>query len=165
VARLMGHSVRVADQHYFRPTPEMERNHKFLGEALVASWSGREKGWIVRLIEIRRAIQRIEHGRPKRISKDRCRLNISTVAREASITAASIHNTYPDIAEAIRAKAGRASWSTLDAERLERKRLAELLRLTRERLKAAERDVRRIASEKRTSTHAERGAQGQMRLA
>jgi len=41
VARLMGHSVRVADHHYLRPTPEMERNHKFLGEALVASWSGR----------------------------------------------------------------------------------------------------------------------------
>jgi hypothetical protein len=43
VARLMGHTVRVADQHYFRPTPEMERNHKFLGEALVATWSGRDK--------------------------------------------------------------------------------------------------------------------------
>jgi hypothetical protein len=44
VARLMGHTVRVADLHYFRPTPEMERNHKFLGEALVATWSGRDKG-------------------------------------------------------------------------------------------------------------------------
>jgi hypothetical protein len=41
VARLMGHSVRVADHHYLLPTPEMERNHKFLGEALVATWSGR----------------------------------------------------------------------------------------------------------------------------
>lgn len=97
--------------------------------------------------EIRRAIQRIEHGRPKRIGKDRCRMNISTVAREAAISAASIHNTYPDIAEAIRAKAGKTSRSTLDAERLEGKRLVELLRLARERLKAAERDVRRIASE------------------
>jgi hypothetical protein len=43
VARLMGHTVRVADQHYFRPTPEMERNHKFLGDALVATWSGRDQ--------------------------------------------------------------------------------------------------------------------------
>ena len=40
VARLMGHTVRVADHHYLRPTPEMERNHKFLGEALVSTWSG-----------------------------------------------------------------------------------------------------------------------------
>jgi hypothetical protein len=30
----MGHSVRIADRHYFLPTPEMERNHKFVGEAL-----------------------------------------------------------------------------------------------------------------------------------
>jgi hypothetical protein len=39
----MGHTVRVADRHYFRPTPEMERNHKFLGEALVATWRGQDK--------------------------------------------------------------------------------------------------------------------------
>lgn len=43
VARVMGHTVRVADRHYFRPTPEMERNHKFLGEALVATWSGADR--------------------------------------------------------------------------------------------------------------------------
>jgi hypothetical protein len=97
--------------------------------------------------EIRRAIQRIEHRRPKRIASERCRMNISTVAREAGISAASIHNTYPDIAEAIRAKTGNSDRSALEAERLERKRLAELLRLVRERLKAAEKDVVRIASE------------------
>jgi hypothetical protein len=97
--------------------------------------------------EIRRAIRRIEHRRPKRIPSERCRMNISTVAREAGISAASIHNTYPDIAQAIRAKTGNSDRSTLDAERFERKRLAELLRLVRERLKAAEKDVVRIASE------------------
>jgi len=43
VARMMGHSARISDRHYLLPTPEMERNHKFVGEALVASWSGREK--------------------------------------------------------------------------------------------------------------------------
>jgi hypothetical protein len=95
--------------------------------------------------EIRRAILRIEHRRPQRISKDRCRMNISTVAREAGISAASIHNTYPDMADAIRGKAGKGSRS--DTERLEHKRLAELLRLTRQRLKAAQKDITRIASE------------------
>lgn len=95
--------------------------------------------------EIRRAIQRIERRRPKRIGKDQCRMNISTVAREAAISAASIHNTYPDIADAIRAKGGRGGRG--DAARLEHKQLAELLRIARERLKAAEKDVRRIASE------------------
>jgi hypothetical protein len=78
--------------------------------------------------ELHRAIQRIGHRRPKRIGKDRCRMNISTVAREAGVSAASIHNTYPDIAETIRAKAGKSSPSTLDTERLERKRLVALLR-------------------------------------
>jgi hypothetical protein len=97
--------------------------------------------------ELRRAIQRIEHSRPKRITKERCRMNISTVAREAGVSAASIHNTYPDIAEVIIAKTGKRTRSVLDAERLERKRLMELLRLARERLKDAQRDVVRIASE------------------
>ena len=69
--------------------------------------------------EIRRAIQRVEHHRPKRIASERCRMNISTVAREAGISAASIHNTYPDIAQAIRAKAGNNDRSALDAERQE----------------------------------------------
>jgi AcrR family transcriptional regulator len=95
--------------------------------------------------EIRRAILRIEHRRPKRIAKERCRMNISTVAREAGISAASIHNTYPDIADAIRARAGSAL--NVDPGRLDRKRLTELLRRARERLKAAEKDLVRIASE------------------
>jgi len=74
-------------------------------------------------------------------------MNISTVAREAGISAASIHNTFPDMAQAIRAKTGNSARSALDAGRVERKRLAELLRLVRECLKAAEKDVVRIASE------------------
>jgi hypothetical protein len=69
--------------------------------------------------------QRIEHHRPSRMTKERCWTNIATVAREA----------------------GKSTRSVLDAERLERKRLIELLRLARERLKPAERDVVRIASE------------------
>jgi hypothetical protein len=97
--------------------------------------------------EIRRAICRIEHGRPKRIAKELCRMNISTVAREAGISAASIHNTYPDIGKVIRAKSGKDSRSMLDTERLARERLVGILRLVRERLRAAEKDVARSASE------------------
>ncbi len=41
VARLGGHSTRVMDSNYLVPTPEMERDHKFLGEALVMSWRGK----------------------------------------------------------------------------------------------------------------------------
>jgi cell division septum initiation protein DivIVA len=97
--------------------------------------------------EIRRAILRIERGRPKRIPKERCKLNISSVAREAGISAASIHNTYPDIAETIRAKARRSARSVMEDIQQERKRLLELLRQARERVKAAEKDLVRIASD------------------
>jgi hypothetical protein len=74
-------------------------------------------------------------------------MNISRVAREAGISAASIHNTYPDIAKVIRAKSGKDSRSVRDTERLARERLVGMLRLARERLRAAEKDVARIASE------------------
>lgn len=97
--------------------------------------------------ELRRAILRIEHRRPKRISKERCRINISTVAREAGVSPACIHNNYPDVAEAIRAKIGKAVRSQFDAKRAELNRLAETIRVLRQRLKASERDVVQIASE------------------
>jgi predicted nuclease with TOPRIM domain len=97
--------------------------------------------------EIRRAMLRIEHRRPMRVGVDRCRMNISVVAREAGLSAASIHNTYPDLAEAIRAKAVKGSRSRLDAERRERTRLIEQLRRARERLKIVEQELARIASE------------------
>lgn len=38
VARAMNHLPAVADAHYLLPSPEAERNHNFLGQALVASW-------------------------------------------------------------------------------------------------------------------------------
>jgi len=97
--------------------------------------------------ELRRAILRIEHRRPKRISKERCRINISMVAREAGVTPACIHNNYPDVAEAIRAKVGKTARSMVDANRVELERLAVTIRALRQRLKASERDVVRIASE------------------
>lgn len=97
--------------------------------------------------ELRRAILRIEHKRPRVVSKERCRINISMVAREAGVTPACIHNNYPDVAEAIRAKIGKAARSLFDAKRAELNRLAETIRVLRQRLKASELDVARIASE------------------
>jgi hypothetical protein len=40
IRRLAGHSMRVSDVHYLTVTPEMERNHKFVGEAWVAQLRG-----------------------------------------------------------------------------------------------------------------------------
>jgi DNA-binding transcriptional MocR family regulator len=71
------------------------------------------KNAIVREKEIKLAIARIEHGRTK--SKVRC-LSISAVAREAGISAALIHNHYPEIAELIRTKTGANSRKQRDAK-------------------------------------------------
>jgi hypothetical protein len=68
-------------------------------------------------------------------------------ASEAGISAAIIHNTYPDIAQAIKAKIGKSTRSTLEMERNKQKRLLQQLRLLRQRVNSAERDVTRIASE------------------
>jgi hypothetical protein len=98
-------------------------------------------------MELHRAILRIEHGRPKRIGKDRCRMNISIVAREAGVTPACVHNNYPDVAEVIRKKVGKTRRSQRDLQGGELKRLLDSVRLLRQRLRTAERDVMRIASE------------------
>lgn len=55
--------------------------------------------------EIRLAILRIEKGRTKIVQKGR-KLSIIAVAEEAGISAAAIHNHYPDMADLIRRKLG-----------------------------------------------------------
>jgi hypothetical protein len=97
--------------------------------------------------ELRRAILRIEHRRPKRIAKERCRLNISMVAQEAGLTPACIHNNYPDVAEAIRVKVSQTKPSRYEVQCQEVKRLTQMIRRLRQRLKSTERDMVRIASE------------------
>lgn len=55
--------------------------------------------------EIRLAILRIEKGRTKIVQKGR-KLSIIAVAEEAGVSAAAIHNHYPDMADLIRRKLG-----------------------------------------------------------
>ena len=97
--------------------------------------------------DLRKAILRIEQRRPRRITKDRCRINISIVAREAGVTPACVHNNYPDIADVIRRKGRKDRGSAREVHRTEVKRLVEAIRQLRQRLKASENDVVRIASE------------------
>ena len=55
---------------------------------------------------IKKAMLRIIKGTPKVIEKGR-KISIMTVAKEAGISRASIHNNYPDLAEKIRALNGK----------------------------------------------------------
>lgn len=50
---------------------------------------------------IQQAIVRIEKGRPK-VIKPGCKLSIKSVAEEAGVSRATIHNNHPGLAERIR---------------------------------------------------------------
>lgn len=56
---------------------------------------------------IRQAIVRIEKGRPKMVKPER-KLSIKSVAEEAGVSRATIHNNHPDLAERIRGAGNKA---------------------------------------------------------
>lgn len=100
------------------------------------SASAREK-------DLRLAMLRIEHSRSHTKA---IRISIASVAREAGVSPALIHNHYPAIADAIRQTQGRSSRQQRDAKHeqltAEREKSRELRREV-ERLRA---DVDRLAS-------------------
>lgn len=100
------------------------------------SASAREK-------DLRLAMLRIEHSRSHTKAT---RISIASVAREAGVSPALIHNHYPAIADAIRQAQGRSSRQQRDAKHeqltAEREKSRELRREV-ERLRA---DVDRLAS-------------------
>ncbi len=100
------------------------------------SASAREK-------DLRLAMLRIERGRSHTKAT---RISIASVAREAGVSPALIHNHYPAIADAIRQGQGRSSRQQRDAKHeqltAERDKSRELRREV-ERLRA---DVDRLAS-------------------
>src|SRR5450830_1443145 len=70
----------------------------------------------IREKELRLAVHRIEQGRSNSNAKS---LTVSSVAREAGVSAALIHNHYPAIAELIRTKQGASSRQKRDAKQSE----------------------------------------------
>lgn len=70
----------------------------------------------IREKELRLAVHRIEQGRSNSNAKS---LTVSSVAREAGVSAALIHNHYPIIAELIRVKQGASSRQKRDAKQSE----------------------------------------------
>ncbi|BBI53223.1 hypothetical protein HORIV_56440 [Vreelandella olivaria] len=62
---------------------------------------------------IRQAIVRIEQGRPKVIKPGR-KLSIQSVAEEAGVSRATIHNNHPGLAERIRESGNKAARTQRD---------------------------------------------------
>ncbi|WP_321882718.1 TetR family transcriptional regulator [Burkholderia cepacia] len=81
-----------------------------------------------------------------RIKNKGLKLSISAVATEAGVSAGLIHNTYPDIAEEIRARVGRGTRQQRDAKAAEVKVAREQLKTLRAERDAALADVARLAS-------------------
>jgi DNA-binding transcriptional regulator YhcF (GntR family) len=92
-----------------------------------------------RIHSIKLAIRRVQTGRVRTI-KPGTRLSISSVAAEAGIDAATIHTTYPDLAEQIRALVGKES-------RVQRDQKASLLKEARARNAGLHAEVATLRSE------------------
>jgi AcrR family transcriptional regulator len=74
------------------------------------------------------------------------KLTISAVAKEAGVTPGLIHNTYPDIAEAIRAQVGKGTRQQRDDKMAELSKARERIKELRSELDAALHDIQRLAS-------------------
>lgn len=74
------------------------------------------------------------------------KLTISAVATEAGVTPGLIHNTYPDVAEAIRAQVGRGTRQQRDANLAELAEAKKRMRELRVERDSALADVRKLAS-------------------
>lgn len=78
------------------------------------------------------------------------KLSISSVALEAGVTPALIHNTYPDLAEAIRAEVGRSTRQQRDEKVEELTKAKERISELRAELAAALADLQKLASTNET---------------
>lgn len=89
------------------------------------------------------AISRIQRGRAHTRAN---KVSIASVAKEAGVTPALIHNHYPDIAEAIRETQARSSRAQRDAKHSELRATQEKNRILREEADALRSQVAKLAS-------------------
>jgi AcrR family transcriptional regulator len=87
-----------------------------------------------------------------RIKNKGLRMSIAAVAAEAGVTPSLIHNTYPDIAEKIRAQVGRSTRQQRDEKAAELVKSREAQRDLRAQLERANADIARLASINETLT-------------
>lgn len=97
----------------------------------------------IREKELRLAIFRIEQGRARTKAT---KVSISSVAREAGVTPALIHNHYPAIAESIRIKQGASSREQRDAKQNQLHAERNLTKALRSQLNDLQRRLEALAS-------------------
>ncbi len=94
--------------------------------------------------DIELAISRITKGRPKTVNATR-KLSIASVAEEAGISNATIHNRYPDLAELIRQKTNKESREKLAQKSKDLQGADQVVKELREVLLERDADLKRIA--------------------
>jgi AcrR family transcriptional regulator len=92
---------------------------------------------------LRLAISRIQRGRAR--TKE-TKLTIASVAREAGVSTALIHNHHPEIAELVRDAQGRSSRAQRDAKHAELKEEREKNRALRAEADEMRRQIASLAS-------------------
>jgi AcrR family transcriptional regulator len=93
--------------------------------------------------DLRMAMFRIERGRAHTKS---AKMSIASVAREAGVSAALIHNHYPGIADAIRQAQGYNNRAQRDAKHQELKAERDKAKELRQEIASLRADVDRLAS-------------------
>lgn len=93
--------------------------------------------------DLRLAVFRIEQGRAHTKAE---KISISSVAREAGVTPALIHNHYPLIAELIRIKQGASSREQRDAKQGDLQAERRKIKALRVELAEAQQRVAKLAS-------------------
>ena len=114
--------------------------------------------------DLRLAMLRIERGRAH--TKE-TKISIASVAREAGVSSALIHNHYPIIAENIRAAMGQSSRAQRDAKHDELKEVQARNKELRLEIQRLELLVRNLASENKMllmENRVLRAAQGEQRV-
>lgn len=96
-----------------------------------------------REVDLRLAMSRVQRGRS--LTKAN-KLSITSVAKEAGVSPALIHNHYPAIANAIRAAQGRSSRQQRDAKHEQLKAEQDKTRRLRREIDRLRLDVDRLAS-------------------
>ena len=95
--------------------------------------------------ELRNALIRLKHGRPKIVDKKR-RVSISALAEEAGVSDSTIHNRYPEIAAEVREMIGKAHKVQRDEknERLKSEKSKD--KELRDYIEQLEADIRKLTS-------------------
>lgn len=95
--------------------------------------------------ELRNALMRLKHGRPKIVDKKR-KISISALAEEAGVSDSTIHNRYPEIAAEVREMIGKAHKVQRDEKNERLKSEKSKNKELRDYIEQLEADIRKLTS-------------------